>query len=411
MPFVLRDARLIDAGQDRIGNIAVRGSTMSAVGPAREVGATVIDLDGAIVVPGFVDVHVHGGGGFSLHTTEPDEIRRYAAWVPSTGTTSFLIAVVGVPDGLPLPQLRAAATAIGSPGAGAEPIGIHLEGPFINPMRRGAHDPAWLREPDPEATSAILDAADGRLRIVTLAPELTGAEAMQRALLDAGIVVSVGHTDADEIQTREAIRRGARHATHCFNAMRPLLHRDPGPLGAIIASDEVLGELIADTHHVHPAAMRVLIRALGAERTVVITDAIAAVGLGDVPFTLGNQPAHVEGGVARLADGTIAGSVLTMDQALRNVLALGGLSLSAAVGMLTHNPARAAGVADRKGLLQTGYDADLVILNDDLSVGAAICRGHLAYADESWQQRLEPLHASPTTEVPYHESAPEGHDD
>ncbi len=391
MPITLANARLVDAALDNPGSLVIDGLTLRAVGPDAVSEGVVVDLDGALVIPGFIDVHVHGGGGFSLHTTDSSEIAAYAHWVPATGTTSFLVAVIGVPDGLPEPQLGTAARAVTMGGPGAEPLGIHLEGPFINPLRRGAHDPAWLREPHPEATDRILAAADGHLRIVTLAPELPGAEAMQRTLLDAGVTVSIGHTDADEAETRHAVQRGARHATHCFNAMRPLLHRDPGPLGAIVEAEDVLGELIADTHHVHPAAMRVLIRALGPGRTVIITDAIAAAGLGNVPFTLGDQPAHVEGGVARLADGTIAGSILTMDQALRNVLALGLLSISEAVGMLTHNPARAAGVADRKGLLRPGFDADLAILDADLNLQATICRGHLAYAAESWQSRPKML--------------------
>jgi N-acetylglucosamine-6-phosphate deacetylase len=388
MPISLKNARLVDAKRDVLGNIVVDGSTILSAGDDVSSEGPVFDLAGSLVIPGFIDVHVHGGGGFSLHTTDPNEIAAYAAWVPSTGTTSFLVAVVGVPGGLPELQLRAAAAAIGAGGPGAERLGIHLEGPFINPLRRGAHDPAWLREPSPQATKSVLDAANGHLRIVTLAPELPGADALQQILLDVGVTVSIGHTDADEAQTREAIRCGARHATHCFNAMRPMLHRDSGPLGAIVGADDVLGELIADNQHVHAAAMRVLIRALGPHRTVVITDAIAAAGLGDIPFTLGDQPAQVSGGVARLLDGTIAGSILTMDQALRNVVALGGISLSEAVGMLTYNPARAAGVADRKGLLQSGFEADLTVLDADLRVQATICRGRLAYATESWQQRL-----------------------
>ncbi|MGI8642938.1 MAG: N-acetylglucosamine-6-phosphate deacetylase, partial [Thermomicrobiales bacterium] len=270
VPITLGNARLVDSDQDHLGNLTIDDSAISRVGTDEPVPGAQIDLAAAIVIPGFIDVHVHGGGGFSLHTTDPNEIRGYARWVPSTGTTSFLAAVVGVPSGLPLPQLRTAASIVSSPSGGAAPLGIHLEGPFINPLRRGAHDTAWLREPTAEATDAVLAAANGTLRIVTLAPELPGATEMQQTLQEAGVTVSIGHTDADEVQTRAAIQRGARHVTHCFNAMRPLLHRDPGPRGAIIAADEVLGELIADTYHVYPAAMRALIRALGPERTIVI---------------------------------------------------------------------------------------------------------------------------------------------
>lgn len=386
--LTLEGARLVDlTGERPDARLVIVGDRVIAAGRDAEPRGAVTDAQGLIVVPGFVDVHTHGGGGFNLHTDSAEEIAAYARWAPSTGTTAFLIGVVGAPGRVPEAELRAAVRAIESGVTGAEPLGIHLEGPYISVARRGAHDPRWLRLPDPWETEHILEIAGRHLRLVTLAPELPGADAMICRLVAAGVTVSIGHTDATYEQARAAIRLGITHATHCFNAMPPLHHRAPGPLGAIVESPDVLGELIADGVHVHPAAMRFLIGALGRGRVVGITDALSAAGLPEGEFTFAGQPARVAGGVARLADGTIAGSVLTMDQALRNLVERCAVSLADAVGMLTTNPARAAHVAARKGALQAGYDADVAVLDDSLTLQATYCRGELAFATESWRQR------------------------
>ena len=396
MPFTLCDARLIDVTTDiACGSITIDGTRIQSVerpeySPGKQ--ENIIDATGMIVMPGFIDVHTHGGGGYNLHTTDADEIRAYIRWAPETGVTSFLVAIVGVPDSIPEQQIRTAVEVLRDDlFLGAQPAGIHLEGPYINIARRGAHKPSWLRLPDESETERLLALTGGYLRLLTVAPELPGAAAMIRRLVDAGITVSMGHTDATYEQAQEAIELGVTHVTHCFNAMRPLLHRAPGPLAAVAQSKRVRGELIADGVHVHPAAMNVLVKLLGPERTIVITDALAAAGVPNTTFDFAGQPARVIRGAARLFDGTITGSVLTMDQALRNVLKMTEVSLQQAVGMLTINPAHAAHLSHRKGCLQPGYDADLLIFDQSLVLQATICHGAVAFATDKWRDHLSGL--------------------
>lgn len=391
MRLTLRGARLVDANRDQAeGDIIIDGAHIERVEGCPAASGKEIDASGTIIMPGFIDVHTHGGGGFELHTTNPQEIRNYARWAASTGVTSFLTSVVGIPSALPLKQLRTAVAAIEQPCEGAEILGIFLEGPYINVKRRGAHPPAWLRQPKPTETQLLLDTARGHLRLITVAPELAGAHEMISTLLCAGVTVSIGHTDATYEQTQEAIALGVTHMTHCFNAMRPLLHREPGPLAAIARASQVQGELIADGVHVHPEVMHLFVRMLGPERIVVITDAQAAAGLENgSQFEFAGQMAEVICGAAYLADGTLTGSVLTMCQALTNMLEMTHVSLSDAVGMLSLNPARAAQADTRKGLLQAGYDADLLVFDAAFNLQATICRGRLAFATDAWSALLQ----------------------
>ncbi len=391
MRFTLHGARLVDATADLPGShITIDGTHIVAVGALAEPPGQVIDASNMIVTPGFIDVHTHGGGGCNLHTIDAGEILDYARWAPETGVTSFLIGVVGTPGGLPEPQITAAVEAIDRWTVGAEPLGIHLEGPYISPLKRGAHMPSWLRIPNAGETERVLTLAKGYLRLITLAPELPGAAELIRHMVTAGVTVSIGHTNATYEQTVQAIQLGVTHATHCCNAMRPLHHRDPGPLSAIAEAPQVSGELIADGVHVHPAMMKILVKLLGPQRTIVITDALSAAGLAeDTSFEFAGQPAQLICGAARLADGTLTGSILTMDQALRNMLQMTGISLQEAVGMLTLNPARAAHVAERKGRLQPGFDADVLLFDESLTLQATICRGALAFTADAWQDRLK----------------------
>jgi N-acetylglucosamine-6-phosphate deacetylase len=397
MRFTLRGARLVDATTDLpVGDITIDNAQIQAAGDAQDTPGQVVDATNTIVMPGFIDVHTHGGGGFNLHTTNVGEIHSYLRWVAGTGVTSCLIAVVGVPNAIPLEQLRTAVRAIeqtrnAKQAASAEPLGIHMEGPYFSVMRRGAHPPVWLRMPNEAETERVLEVTRGHLRLITLAPELPGAHTMIRRLIEAGVTVSLGHSDADYEQAQEAIQLGVTHATHCFNAMRPLHHRHPGPLAAIAESSQVRGELIGDGIHVYPALMQILVKILGPERTIVITDAQACAGIPDGIFEFAGQRVHMADGAARLDDDTLAGSVLTMDLALRNMMQFTGVSLSDAVRMQTLNPAIAIQVADRKGRLHVGYDADLTLLDSELNLQATICRGTVTFATEQWRQRLAQL--------------------
>jgi N-acetylglucosamine-6-phosphate deacetylase len=258
-------------------------------------------------------------------------------------------------------------------------LGVNLEGPFVSPKRPGALPPAWLRAPDDETLRRLMDASGGALRVMTVAPELDGAGHVIETLVRSGVRVSVGHTDATYEQAREAFEAGASHVTHAFNAMRPLHHREPGPLGAALGFDGVTVEVIADGVHLHPATVSLLVRAFGPKRGCLVTDAVSPAGLGEGSFRIGGHEARFDGGSIRLPDGTIAGSAATMDAVVRNVASWDVAGFSGAVRMASATPAVALGLDTRKGAISPGYDADIVALNGDLDVAATWVGGQLVY--------------------------------
>ena len=382
MLTALLNARVLTPDEELAGaTVVIRDGRIEAVGAglAPPAGAQTFNLGGLTLAPGFIDIHVHGGGGFSLITEDPDEIRSYARWVVSHGVTGFLATLVGAP----LPQMKrwlAAAVAAGEGvEGGARPLGVHLEGPFVNPVRRGALPAEGLRPPDVAEFVSLAEAAQGRLKVTTLAPELPGAADLIAAARERGVAVSMGHTDATYEQALEAIEWGVRQATHCFNGMRPFHHRDPGCLGAILSSPMLSAELIADGVHVHPGAMALLLAAKGPQRTILVTDGIAAAGLADGAYSLAGEAIQVRDGVASLPDGTLAGSVVTMDQAVRNIVRLGLAPLAQAVRMASSNPAAALGLGQRLGRVAPGFAADLVALDESLQVAMTFVGGEPAY--------------------------------
>ena len=370
---IIHSARLVSDGSETADAwVEMRGGTIAAVGEgetwrSRTSSATVIAArdvagPGAILTPGFVDIHGHGGGGFSYESDESD-IRAARALHLARGTTRAVLSLVsGSLEHLTAQAARIAAMTHTDAGI----LGTHLEGPFLDPGHRGAHDPAVLREATPDAVAALLAAGAGTIRQVTLAPELPGAAEAIRTFVDAGVAVAVGHTDADAEATRAAFEAGATILTHAFNAMPPLHHRAPGPVGAATADPRVTLEVIADGVHVDPELIRILFAAAPG-RIALITDAMAAAGARDGRYTLGELEVDVVDGVARVAGtSTIAGSTLTQDAALRVALEA-GIDLPSAVDALTRAPAAAIGVDDRLGILREGFAADAVLLDAALA--------------------------------------------
>ncbi|HEY5639256.1 MAG TPA: N-acetylglucosamine-6-phosphate deacetylase, partial [Dehalococcoidia bacterium] len=367
-----------DSGTEA-ADVLIEGKIIAAVGPRLEAdSAQTVDLSGHVIAPGFIDVHVHGGGGHSLITRDSSEIEVYAGWAVSQGVTSFL-ATVCTPTIDAAIGCLAACAAVADSASGATFLGVNLEGPFVSPERRGALPETWPIAPDVDTFRRLLDASDGRLRLMTVAPELPGADEVMREALSAGVRVSVGHTDATHAIALEAFAAGASHVTHAFNAMRPFHHREPGPLGAALEAEGVTVEVIADGVHLHPATVRTLVSAFGPERIALITDGVPPAGLTGGTFRIGDTEARLKDGEMRLPDGTIAGGVATMAGVLRNVVQWDIADLAAAVTMASSTPARALGLGERKGRVAPGYDADLVALTDDLTVAATWVGGRLAY--------------------------------
>jgi N-acetylglucosamine-6-phosphate deacetylase len=359
-------------------NGAARSDGPAADGPARFDGAPVHDLDGAWLVPGFVDLHVHGGGGAWLSSTDPTEVGRAVGFHLGHGTTSLLASLATSPLDAMTASARALAAAAAGPLAPAL-AGIHLEGPFLSRERSGAQDPEAIRDPDPAAMERLLAACGGWARTVTVAPERPGGLALVRQIARSGAVPAIGHTQAGYEEASAAVDAGVRVSTHLFNAMPGLHHRDLGTVGAALSRDEVVCELVNDGVHLRPEVVRLVFQAAGAGRVALVTDAIAAAGMADGDYDFGRVPLRVRDGVARLVDGrTIAGSTLTMDAALRRAVLEVGIPVQDAVAAASTTPARVIGIAERTGSIEPGKAADLVVLDDGLEVVAVLAGGRWA---------------------------------
>lgn len=338
------------------------------------------------VVPGFIDTHIHGAAGADVMDARPGALGAIARFLPREGTTAFLATTMSAGN----ERLAAASTNVGryTPGPGeAEILGIHLEGPFIASSKAGAQGGQWIRKPDVHAFDEWQRLSGNRIRVVTLAPESPGALEFVRHLREQGVVASIGHTNCTAEQAGAAIESGCRRITHLYNAMSGLHHREPGAACAALLSPRAAAEIIADGVHVAPSMLRLAYQMKGCDRLILVTDAIRGKGCGDGDFDLGGEIAHVSQGVARRGNGVLAGSVLCMDQGVRNVLDYLGCDLSEAVRMASVNPAVSIGVQERKGTLEPGRDADLVVLDEQLQVRMTFCRGERSFGRDERQGR------------------------
>jgi N-acetylglucosamine-6-phosphate deacetylase len=365
---VLTGARVVlPSGVVDGGRLTVEGTRFAAEPPAGADGAgspagSILDLSGrgCTVVPGFVDIHNHGGGGASFTSGTAEDVLTAVRTHRAHGTTTVVASTVTEN----LDTLARQAGLLAELVEQGDLAGIHYEGPFISPCRKGAHDEGLLRHPDPADVRKLVEAGRGTVRMVTLAAELPGGIESVRLLAELGVIAAIGHTDGTYEQTRQAIDAGATVATHLFNAMPPLQHREPGPIAALLEDERITVELINDGTHLHPSVLELAFGSAGAERVAFITDAMDAAGFGDGMYDLGPMKVEVREGVARLVEGgSIAGSTLTLDTAFKRAVTIDGLALTDAVQALSANPARLLGLSDRVGSLEPGKDADLVVLD------------------------------------------------
>ena len=337
----------------------------------------IIDAGGLILLPGFVDVHVHGGAGHEVMDAQPDTLEQLSAFYAQHGCTSFLATTWTDTHDRIITALRNVAIHSGSQVSGATILGVYLEGPYLNPEKCGAQSADLIRRADREEALEFLDV--GVIRLLALAPEFPENHWLIHECVRRGITVSAAHTNATYDQLRAAVRMGLKQTTHTYNAMTGLHHRDPGTLGAALSSPEIRCELIADNIHVHPAAMNVLYRAKGADGVILITDAVRGAGMPDGEYPIDNRITVVRDGAVRLPDGTLAGSTLTMERALRNFIAATGRPLDEVWKASSLNPARAIGESARKGSLEVGKDADLVLVDDQIDVQLTVVEGRVVY--------------------------------
>ncbi|HET7478134.1 MAG TPA: N-acetylglucosamine-6-phosphate deacetylase [Rubrobacteraceae bacterium] len=349
-------------------------------GSLAEEADEVHDYPDSLIVPGFVDLQVNGSFGVDV-ATEPGRLDELSEALLQTGTTSYLPTVISSPESLYERALPELAARTGDPASGAEVLGIHLEGPFLNLEKRGAHAAAHLNPPNVALLERLLDL--GPVRMLTLAPELPGAGELMERARDRGTAVSAGHSDASFVLAYEAFDHQVSGVTHLFNAMSPLHHREPGIPGAAFAHPLVVCGLIPDGLHVHPEVVGLAFRMLGPNRIYLTTDAISAAGMGAGEYRLATRTVYLESGVPRLGSGAIAGSILTMDRAFQNILAFTGCTIPEAVRMASTTPARLIGEGKRKGRLTPGYDADVTVLAPDLSVEAVWRCGRSVFSVEA----------------------------
>ncbi len=366
----------------KTGTIVAAGARNAIEVPA---GAKHIDYGNAVLAPGFIDIHIHGGAGHDVMEGSASALAAVEELLARHGVTSYCPTTVTAPMDVTLKSLEKIGKAVSDTRAGrfsdsgarARPNGIHLEGPFISTAKCGVHPLKDIQKPSVEAFEKLWQASGGAVSVMTAAPEVDGALPVIEAATKRGVMVSLGHSDAESAETKAGITAGGRSATHTFNAMRSLNHRDPGILGTVLTDERIFADIVADGVHVAPDIVKLFLLAKGKDRAILITDALSATGMPDGKYKLGVFDIEVKGNLCMNGD-TIAGSVLTMDAAVRNVMSFADWNLANSVRLATENPARALGIEKKKGRLAAGCDADIVVLSDEGKVIKTIVGGVVA---------------------------------
>ncbi|MGI8498116.1 MAG: N-acetylglucosamine-6-phosphate deacetylase [Gemmatimonadaceae bacterium] len=346
--------------------------------PVEPSAEEILDADGRVLAPGLIDIHIHGAGGADTLEGTQDALATMSQTLARLGTTGFLATTVCDPARADA-HVAVAAKAVGTDLGGARLLGLHLEGPFVNPIRRGGLPPWSVQPPSTRALDSLLALTGGTLRVMTIAPELEGSLPIIDRLAADGIVAALGHSDADYDQAAAGFDAGITHVTHLWNAMRALHHRDPGPVTALLAHEGVTAELIADGVHLHPTVVELTVKALGAARCICVTDGMRTVGMPDGPYVFAGRDGETRHGTARYLDGTLIGTSVGLWAIARRFMRYSRCTLVEAIDSVAHGPARLLGMENRLGRIAPGYDADLVLLDADLEIYATIVGGKVIY--------------------------------
>jgi N-acetylglucosamine-6-phosphate deacetylase len=379
MQTVITAARLI-APEETIEKpiVVVEGGFITYIGSRAESEIPFgqhLDFEGCTLVPAYFDIHIHGSAGHDVMEATPEAFTKVGHFLARHGVGAYLPTTVTAPWDATLRSLEGMAKFVGSLEYGARPLGIHMEGPFLSPHKKGAHPANLLLKPSVELFERMWQASEGKIRLMTIAPELPGAEEVIEHATALGVRVSLGHSNADSAASKAGVKAGAVSATHTYNAMRAFDHKEPGLLGEVLANDALFAELICDGHHVAPNAVSMYWKAKGRDRAILITDAMAAAGMPDGNYKLGELDVRVKDGVCIIGENTLAGSTLTLDRAVKNFAEFTRASIGDVARLVSRNPARMTGFEAEAGALAVGRAADITVLSAGNEVVETILRG------------------------------------
>jgi N-acetylglucosamine-6-phosphate deacetylase len=374
--MIIKNCKIIFQDKIENGEVLIKDGKIEKINPSNFYNEEIIDGEGCYLSPGFIDVHIHGAGGCDTMDGTVESINTISKVIASYGTTSFLPTTMTCALADIKKAVEAAAVCMKEGTAGAQVVGVHLEGPYISPKMIGAQNPNYVEKPAIESFNYMVGDHISVIKSITLAPEVEGAQELIEHVKSLGIVVSIGHSKATYKEAMDGIKWGIGHSTHLYNAMTPLTHREPGIVGAIFDTD-ITTETISDGIHITYPSLRIAYKQKGFDKVLLVTDAMMACGMPQGKYSLGGQDVFVKEGAARLKEGNLAGSILTLDKAIRNVYKNNNYALYDIVKMATYNGAKHCGVGDRKGLIKEGYDADLVLFDEDINIKKVIIGGNV----------------------------------